>query len=170
MNATLDGSKLTEDNVMPIARVLPYHSGQAVRIPPLGRTPLLRPDPLHHFGHTAGSLYTDISSLAVLLRFVMTDPRLAEMKNVHAAYGKLDSRLFYGLGTFIIDDPSLSADRIIGHQGYAYGCVDGAFYEEDTGHMMIQLNGGASEARHGRLGILNQQALEYAFRKEIPSW
>ena len=69
-----------------------------------------------------------------------------------------------------IRDPALSSGRIVGHQGFAYGCADGAFFEEDTGRILITLNGGASEARQGRLGLLNRDLLRFAFKKEVPSW
>ena len=52
----------------------------------------------------------------------------------------------------------------------AYGCVDGAFWEENTGCSVIMLNGGAGEARTGRLGLLNRDILRWAFRKELPAW
>ena len=92
------------------------------------------------------------------------------MKKEHADYGKLSPTLSYGLGLLIIRDPSLSDSRILGHQGFAYGCVDGAFWEESTGRLLITLNGGCSEARTGRLGLSNRDFIRWAFRKELPSW
>ena len=52
----------------------------------------------------------------------------------------------------------------------AYGCVDGAFIEEGTGRKVVFLNGGASEAREGKLGLVNKDVLTWAFRKEFPEW
>ena len=76
----------------------------------------------------------------------------------------------YGLGLVLLNRPAISAHRLLGHQGFAYGCVDGAFIEEDTGRKVIFLNGGASEARDGKLGLVNKDVLTWAFRKEFPVW
>lgn len=177
MNAALEGCRLPPEKIMPISRVMPYAAGKEVRVTPLGRKPLDAPDPLRHWGHTAGSLYTDIGSLRRMLRCVrdggapVLTPALAgEMIRAHAEYGALSPTLSYGLGALIIRDAKLSSHRIVGHQGFAYGCVDGAFYEEDTGRMMITLNGGCSEARKGRMGLNNQQMLDWALNREMPLW
>ena len=76
----------------------------------------------------------------------------------------------YGLGLVLLNRSGISEHRLLGHQGFAYGCVDGAFIEEGTGRKVIFLNGGASEARDGRLGLVNQDVLTWAFRKEFPTW
>ena len=36
--------------------------------------------------------------------------------------------------------------------------------------MVLFLNGGASEARRGRLGLCNYDVLKWALRKEMPEW
>ena len=177
MNATLEGCSLPPEKIMPVVRVLPYHPGTALTVTKLGRIPLDHPDPLHHYGHTAGSMYTDIHSLRKLIACVrdggapiLSVSSVSLMKKACASYGALSPTLSYGLGMLIIHDPTLSDSRILGHQGFAYGCADGAFWEEDTGRIMIMLNGGCSEARTGRLGLCNRDMLRWAFRKEIPQW
>ena len=178
MRASLNASSLPAGDIVPISRVLPYDPGAQVSITPLGEIPLTSPDPLRHYGHTAGAMYTDIRSLERMIRCLMASgapllrgPLGTEISRVHAVYGPASPRLSYGLGLLIIQDPSLSSHRILGHQGFAYGCVDGAFWEEDTGRSLIFLNGGASEyRRHGRLGWVNEQMLSWAFGKELPSW
>ena len=177
MNATLEASLLPREKIMPVTRVLPYAVGKDVVITKLGSRPLLFPDPLRHYGHTAGSMYTDILSLQKLLDTLVRDdadylsaPMKAEIRRQHASYGSLSPTLSYGLGLLRIDDPSVSDSPVYGHQGFAYGCVDGAFWEENTGRSVIMLNGGAGEARTGRLGLLNRDILRWAFRKELPAW
>ena len=177
MRATLDASTLDPAGIVPISRVLPYDPGKELLITPLGRKPLSEPDPLRHYGHTAGSMYVDILSLERLLRCLMAEGRPLlhsnlgqEMIRVRAEYGKISPTLNYGLGLLIIRDASLSSGRILGHQGFAYGCVDGAFWEEETQKIVIFLNGGASEARRGRLGICNGDILRWALKKEMPLW
>ena len=177
MNASLEGCLLPENKIMPVTRILPYHKGHDLILTKLGSAPLSSPDPLRHYGHTAGSMYTDISSLLTLLRVLVSNDgsflscnAVSEMKKEHASYNKLSPTLSYGLGLLRINDSSVSDGTVYGHQGFAYGCADGAFWEEDTGNIMITLNGGCSEARTGRLGIANRDFLRWAFRKEFPSW
>ena len=177
MLATLDASGLDEHTVMPITRVLRYHPGHDMTITPLGRIPLTETDPTRHFGHTAGAMYTDAPSLSRLLSMIGSDGQglvppalMREMRSEQATYGKLSPGMAYGLGLVILRDPHLPGCRVLGHQGYAYGCADGAFFDEKTGRQVIFLNGGCSEARSGRLGLCNRDVLRWALGKEIPSW
>lgn len=177
MNATLEGCLLAPESIMPVIRVLPYRPGSSLTLTKLGTKPLNHADPLRHYGHTAGSMYTDIVSLRKMLSClrdggapVVSSCAVSRMIRQHASYGSVSPTLSYGLGLLIIRDPSLSAGRILGHQGFAYGCADGAFWEEDTGRLIVFLNGGCSEARTGRLGLCNRDMLRWAFRKELPQW
>ena len=177
MNATLEGCSLPADQIMPVIRIMPYKPGSGLTITNLGKKPLAFPDPLHHYGHTAGSMYTDIRSLSLLLACirdggapVLSAAMNEKMKQQHAVYGSISPTLSYGLGLLFIRDRRLSSSRILGHQGFAYGCADGAFWEESTGNVMIILNGSCSEARVGRLGLCNRDLLRWAFRKELPQW
>lgn len=178
MRAAMDATTLREEDIMPISRVLPYRKGTDVTITKLGRNPLREPDPLHRYGHTAGAMYTDAASVARLLRFIAGDGTNAEGRRLlsEALLGEMRTRhastatRVYGLGLVLLDRPGISDRRLIGHQGFAYGCVDGAFIEEGTGNVVVFLNGGASEARNGRLGLVNQDVLTWAFRKEFPAW
>ena len=178
MNATLEGCRLPREKIMPVTRILSRKKKPDLVLTPLGSVPLTSPDPLCHYGRTAGSMYSDAGSLRILLRELigneshyLSSPSLAEMKKQQASYGSLSPALSYGLGLLFIQDPALSGSRIIGHQGFAYGCADGAFWEESTGRILITLNGGCSEARrHGRLGAANEDFLRWAFRKEMPQW
>jgi len=182
MRATLSSAFLNTEDVMPISRVLPYRSGQDVVIPPLGQKPLNAPDPLRHFGHTAGSMYTDPESLSRMMRLIADDGifdqnrllssfLIREMTTQQAFTGPKDAPTRrYGLGLVLLNRPDVSSGLVLGHQGFAYGCVDGAFWEADTGRQVIFLNGGASEARDGRLGLCNRDILSWALKEEIPSW
>ena len=177
MCATLDASTLDESTIMPISRVLPYKKGNDVTITKLGRIPLSHPDPLHHFGHTAGAMYTDAPSLAKLLDLIGKDgifdgKRLvsAEMMHEMTRVQASTPTRTYGLGLVLLNRPAISDKLLLGHQGFAYGCGDGAFVEAGTGRKVIFLNGGASEAREGKLGQVNKDVLTWAFRKEFPTW
>ena len=177
MKATLSGCTLDPDKIMPVTRIFPYHKGSDLILTPLGRIPLKTADPLRHFGHTAGSMYTTVHSLCKLLDVLvrgqagfLSKGAVLEMKKMHASYGPLSPTLSYGLGLLRINDPKISDSCVFGHQGFAYGCGDGAFWEESTGNMMIFLNGGCSEARTGRLGKANRDFMIWSFRKEFPLW
>lgn len=177
MRATLDASVLDESLIMPISRVLPYRKGNDVTITKLGRVPLDQPDPQRHFGHTAGAMYTDVSSLSKLLDLIggmgeFDGKRLvsAEMMEEMTKVQSSTPTRTYGLGLVILNRTSITKRRLLGHQGFAYGCVDGAFTEEGTGRKVVFLNGGASEARDGKLGLVNKDVLTWAFRKEFPTW
>ena len=102
--------------------------------------------------------------------FFLPEACVREMTACEADYGTLSPTLHYGLGLLIIQDSDLSERRIIGHQGYAYGCADGAFMEEGTGRQVVFLNGGCSEARAGRLGLCNRDILHWALKEEFPLW
>lgn len=177
MRATLDASTLDESLIMPISRVLPYKKGNDVTITKLGRIPLEKPDPLRHFGHTAGAMYTDAASLSKLLVLIggmgeVDGKRLLSaeiMEEMTKVQSSTPTRT-YGLGLVLLSRPAISEHRLLGHQGFAYGCVDGAFIEEGTGRKVVFLNGGASEAREGKLGLANKDVLTWAFRKEFPTW
>lgn len=177
MDATLEGCLLPPERIMPVTRIFPYRSGHDLILTPLGSKPLVSADPLYHYGHTAGSMYTDIISLQKLLDVLIRNEQsflssrmLTEMCSRQASYGAVSPTLSYGYGLLRIKDPTISDSMILGHQGFAYGCADGAFWEESTGRSLIMLNGGSSEARQGRLGLLNRDLLRWAFRKELPSW
>ncbi len=179
LTGTIDASGLAEEQIMPCTRVLPYRKGSEVYRTPLGRIPLDSPDPTTHFGHTAGALYTNAVTIQALLTLVRTgcirnvpylpEELLREMRTVHAVYGKRSPTLSYGLGLLFINDPRLSPHRLLGHQGLAYGCVNGAFYEEGTENSIVFLNGGCSEARSGMLACSNHDILLLG-RKEISAW
>ena len=177
MNATLEGCRIPREKIMPVTRVLPYRKGKDVTVTTLGCVRLCGPDPLYHYGHTAGSLYTDIGSLFLFFHMLSSNDNhfisassVNDMKTEHASYGRLSPTLTYGLGLLRINDPYVSDHTVYGHQGFAYGCVDGAFWDDATGDLLIFLNGGCSEARRGRLGCANRDMLHWAFRKELPAW
>lgn len=183
MNATLDVTQADKEHTLPISRVLPYRAKRAWQVEAAAEKarPLAQPDPLHHFGYAAGSLYTDAASLDHFLTMLvqhgeyqgqcyLSSASIAAMTTAHASYGSIAPTLAYGLGLLLINDPALSPRRILGHQGFAYGCVNGAFYEEGTGRRVILLNGGASEARMGRLGRINRDILRWALREDNDAW
>ena len=180
MRAAMDASTLAPDQIMGIRRILPRNSVD-VRVTKLGSIPLNAPDPAHHFGHTAGAMYTDCRSLSRMMTMIANGGRLEagqllaedtirDMCAPHAEYGALDPKLHYGYGILQVRDPWLSEAELLGHQGFAYGCVDCAFTERGTNRQVIFLNGGASELRSGRMGCVNRAILHWALKEEMPAW
>lgn len=181
MEATLDASALEEARIMPIRRVLARHPAPDVRVTALGAQALSQPDPERHFGHTAGAMYTNAPSLSRMMALIRQEGEIdgarllqadsiRQMTTAHASYGASSPGMSYGLGLVLLADPTLPGCRLVGHQGFAYGCVDGAFVDLATGRQVIFLNGGASEARQGRLGLVNRDVLRWALGKELPAW
>lgn len=56
----------------------------------------------------------------------------------------------YGLGVVILNRPEISPRQLLGHQGFAYGCVDGAFIEEKRDARSCSST--AARARHEQGG------------------
>lgn len=177
LDATLSGASLDENLIMPVKRIHPWRNDGCMTVTPLGKVPLDKADPEYHYGYTAGSMYITLPSLVRLTEcirdggFPLVSGRYSDyMKEETARYGSISPSLSYGHGMLIIRDRSISSGPVFGHQGFAYGCVDGAFWEERTGSIIVSLNGGCSEARTGRLGIANRDLCRYAFIEEIPAW
>ena len=126
MNASLEGCRVPLNKIMPVTRILPYRKNKDVTVTSLGSVRLSDPDPLCHYGHTSGSLYTDIGSLFTFFHMLSTNDNhylsaasVNEMKTEHASYGALSPTLSYGLGLLRINDPYISDHTVYGHQGFA---------------------------------------------------
>lgn len=181
LHCTLEAARLKDEEIMPISRVLPYRPGMDVVRTRLGQQTISGPDPEHHYGQTAGGMYITPSSLQKIMRFLrdggiaegrrlLDEKLIQEMTSEQATYGAISPGMTYGLGLLRLDDPFLSSHRLLGHQGFAYGCAGGAFWEEETGDIIIFVNGGCSEARTGRLGLCNRDVLRWALKEELPRW
>lgn len=181
MNATLDASTLDKSRIMPIRRVLSRKKCADVRVTSLGEKPLIHPDPQRHFGHTAGAMYTEAASISRMLSLIqgngvldgkpfLSPETIRQMTQPHACYGAISPGMYYGLGLVLLEDETLPGKILFGHQGFAYGCVDGAFGILGSNEQVVFLNGGASEQRIGRLGAVNRDVVRLAFGKELPQW
>jgi len=133
---------------------------------------ILSPAPQYHYRFTAGNLYTDAVSLKLVSKLLvgngngfLSAESVHAMKSTHGQYGPSDKQLSYGLGMQIIRNEAYGPETLYGHQGFAYGSVHMAFFTESSGHTLISLNNGASEARDGRMSRLNHDLLVWAFGK-----
>ena len=78
---------------------------------------------------------------------------------MQAAAGRPAGRgLRHGMGLFTLEDQSVSPRRLYGHQGFAYGAVNGVFFDGE-GNGFVSFNSGASEQRVGRLSCLNRDLI-----------
>jgi len=129
-------------------------------------SPILSADPLRHFTLAAGNLFADTASLEKVLALLISNDgsfinkeAITQMKTIHAEYGVQSPNLAYGLGFLIVR----GKETLYGHQGFAYGCVNGMFFSEESGKALVSLNNGADEMRSGRMGHLNQELIDWGF-------
>ena len=64
----------------------------------------------------------------------------------------------HGMGMLSVCDDRISRQRLYGHQGFAYGAVNGVFLTGE-GDGFVSLNNGASEQRVGHISLLNQELI-----------
>lgn len=87
------------------------------------------------------------------------------MRAVVAPFGPRDATLSQGLGTFIYRSGNASVPVLYGHQGLAYGAVNGLFMDEN-GRGFCILTSAASEKRTGVLTNMNRALCEAVFAEE----
>lgn len=129
--------------------------------------PINMSDPEYHYQLSAGNAFITPKSLQVLLMMFtrqgngfIKPKSVSEMIKPHSRYGHISPTLSYGLGMLIIQD---RGTILYGHQGVAYGSINGAFFSTDTKHTLVSLNAGASRLREGKLLILNRDLIHWAY-------
>lgn len=147
-------------------RVLPPHKGPNFDAAKRQSRPLppVVPDPETHYALAHGNLCISGKGLCALGAALMkpgflTAESLAEMRHIITPFGERARNLSQGLGTFVLEDASVSAHPLYGHQGMAYGAVHGLFFDPLRGRGLVLLTSGASEARRGVLADLNKAVL-----------
>lgn len=111
-------------------------------------------DPLRHYAIAHGNLCITCRDLALIGQKAMLD--YAELRIPQVAFGARDPHITEGLGMFIIRDEMLSDRVIYGHQGLAYGAVNGLFFDPEIGKGFVLLTGGVSVARKYVLADVNR--------------
>ena len=71
----------------------------------------------------------------------------------------------HGMGLLQLDDRRIFPRSLYGHQGFAYGAVNGVFVDE-YGNGFASLNSGASEKRLGHLSCLNRYLIAACLPEE----
>ena len=59
-------------------------------------------------------------------------------------------------------------DALWGHQGFAYGAVNGVFFDKQ-GNGFASLNSGASEQRCGHLALVNRDLINWSMKTQRSS-
>lgn len=126
------------------------------------------PNPDRHFLLAAGNLYITVSDMARLVMPIAAESDstggfldsacLRLMKTPAAQWPRQKVCMRHGMGLLVLDDHTISSQILYGHQGFAYGAVNGVFFDE-RGHGFVSLNSGASEQRDGHLSCLNRELI-----------
>lgn len=169
--ATFDLASLGGVLVANSYRVLPAASAPAFHAAERFRTasPLDVADPQTHFLLASGSLFITAEGLARLIlplvnggllngEVFLDDRALREMTSANTAWPEPEVRMRHGMGLLEVDDRAIHPQRLHGHQGFAYGAVNGVFFD-DQGNGFASLNSGAGEGRIGHLSLLNRDLI-----------
>lgn len=123
-------------------------------------------DPERHYNLAHGNLCVSAPDLAKLgiagmMPGYLQAETLQEMRKIITPFGERAHNLSQGIGTFILQDASISPRPLYGHQGMAYGAVHGLFFDPEMKKGLALLTLGASEARNGVLADLNKDLITY---------
>jgi CubicO group peptidase (beta-lactamase class C family) len=164
--ASLAGVSLANDyRVLPPSRTPAFDAAQRVR----SSASLNAPDPQTHYLLASGGLFITAEGLARLTlplihggtynsALFINPTAIEQMKTPLSAWPNSAVRMRHGMGLLELNDPSVCSQRLYGHQGFAYGAVNGVFFN-DNGDGFASLNSGASEQRTGHLSCLNRDLI-----------
>lgn len=126
---------------------------------------LTQPDYEKHYLLTSGNVFLTAGNLAKLGLLAwnggngLLDPHcLCLMKTPVADWPEKQICIHHGPGLFQIDDQSVYPELLWGHQGLAYGAVNGLFFDSKGNGFSI-LTSGASEERKAHLTRLNLELI-----------
>ena len=86
------------------------------------------------------------------------DRCLKLMRTPTTDWPQQDVRMRHGMGLLSLDDRQVLDRPLWGHQGFAYGAVNGVFFDEN-GNGFAALNSGAGEKRYGHLAAVNRSLI-----------
>ncbi len=165
VQATYDISTLDAERVSDSWRVLPPALAFDAKKRIAQARPLTEPDQESHYLLASGSLFLTAQELAKLTLCAwngadgfLNDECLRLMHQPLLGWPEKAVRMKHGMGLFKLDDKSICSQALWGHQGFAYGAVNGVFFDGD-GTGFVCLNGGASEQRVGHLACLNRDLI-----------
>ena len=172
ISATVDITKANINRLANSYRVLP--PGKEAAFDAAARLcsaqPITAPNPQRHFLLMSGNLFIAAEEMAKLCLLVMRGGTVdgtqfiskASLRNLLTPIGGGTEHwpgIRHGMGMFLLDDAAVSSRILHGHQGFAYGAVNGFFFDDD-GNGFVSFNSGASEQRVGRLSLLNRDLIQ----------
>ena len=170
VKATFDASTLDAAKTADSYRVLPagHAFDAAARI--AKAIPLDEADPEQHYLLASGNLYLTAADLAKLTLAAysgangfLDETSLHQLQTPLMGWPEKEVPMRHGMGLLQIDDPKVYPAPLWGHQGFAYGAVNGVFFDGE-GNGFVSLNSGASERRHGHLALVNRDLIAWAMK------
>lgn len=165
IEATFDLSSVDPNRTASSYRVMPSGLSFDAAARAAAARPVSEPDPEHHYLLASGSLFITARDLARLTLLAwdggegfLDDRSLAQMRTPLLGWPQPQVCMRHGMGLFELDDASICSRKLWGHQGFAYGAVNGVFFDAD-GNGFVCLNSGASERRLGHLALLNRDLI-----------
>ena len=165
IEATFDLSKADPDRTADSWRVLPAALEFDAQARIAAARPLEEADPEHHYLLASGSLFLTAPALARLgllawngAEGFLNRESLAQMHMPLLGWPQPEVRMSHGMGLLQMDDAAVCSHKLWGHQGFAYGAVNGVFFDAQ-GSGFACLNSGASEQRLGHLALLNRDLI-----------
>ena len=169
VSATFDLSALKEKPVADSWRVLPRERCFDAEKRMAAAISLDEPDPERHYLLASGSLFltaTDLAKLALTAwnghDGFLSPECLSLMQTPTVPWPRQEVCLRHGMGLLKLDDPAIVKKPLWGHQGFAYGAVNGVFFDEE-GSGFACLNSGVSEQRQGHLAVINRDLIRFFF-------
>ena len=169
VSATFDLSTLKEKPVADSWRVLPRERCFDAEKRMAAAISLDEPDPERHYLLASGSLFltaTDLAKLALTAwnghDGFLSPECLSLMQTPTVPWPRQEVCLRHGMGLLKLDDQAIVKKPLWGHQGFAYGAVNGVFFDEE-GSGFACLNSGVSEQRQGHLAVINRDLIRFFF-------
>ena len=169
VQATFDLSTLKGKPVADSWRVLPRERCFDAEKRISAAAPLTEADPERHYLLASGSLFLTAEALAKLALVAwnghdgfLSPECLSLMQHPTVPWPRQEVCLRHGMGLFKLDDPTIVKRPLWGHQGFAYGAVNGVFFDEE-GSGFVCLNSGVSEQRQGHLAVVNRDLICFFF-------
>ena len=169
VQATFDLSTLKGKPVADSWRVLPRERCFDAEKRISAAAPLTEADPERHYLLASGSLFLTAEALAKLALVAwnghdgfLSPECLSLMQHPTVPWPRQEVCLRHGMGLLQLDDPAVVKRPLWGHQGFAYGAVNGVFFDEE-GSGFACLNSGVSEQRQGHLAVINRDLIRFFF-------
>ena len=169
VQATFDLSTLKGKPVADSWRVLPRERYFDAEKRISAAAPLTEADPERHYLLASGSLFLTAEALAKLALVAwnghdgfLSPECLSLMQHPTVPWPRQEVCLRHGMGLLKLDDPTIVKRPLWGHQGFAYGAVNGVFFDEE-GSGFVCLNSGVSEQRQGHLAVVNRDLICFFF-------